>query len=116
MYDHVKSAMLTANVKTAKHPLLAKQICVLHPDLLNKYKHNYESSMISNNTKFAGIVLTKEVKVVSLRQFYQTEDGDTTQTIAGRLTPSRNRAGNPAFWLISRIFSRTSRISGFISK
>ena len=38
--------------------------------------------MISNNTKFAGIVLTKEVNVVSLRQFYQmTEDGDTTQTL-----------------------------------
>ena len=30
--------------------------------------------------------------------------------------PSRNRAGNPAFWLISRIFARTSRISDFISK
>ena len=30
--------------------------------------------------------------------------------------PSRNRAGNPAFWLISRIIARTSRITGFISK
>ena len=30
--------------------------------------------------------------------------------------PSRNRAGNPAVWLVSRIFARTSRISGFISK
>ena len=25
--------------------------------------------------------------------------------------PFRNRAGNPAFWLISRIFARTSRIT-----
>ena len=33
-----------------------------------------------------------------------------------RCQPSRNRAGNPAFGLISRIFQRTSRISGFISK
>ena len=31
-----------------------------------------------------------------------------------RCQPSRNRAGNPAFWRISRIFSRTSRIFGFI--
>ena len=30
--------------------------------------------------------------------------------------PSRNRAGNPAIWLVSRIFARTSRISGFFSK
>ena len=33
-----------------------------------------------------------------------------------RCQPSRNLAGNPAFWLISRIFARTSRISCFISK
>ena len=33
-----------------------------------------------------------------------------------RCQPSRNRAGNPAFCLISRIFSRTSRISGIILK
>ena len=33
-----------------------------------------------------------------------------------RCQQSRNRVGNPAFWLLSRIFARTSRISGFISK
>ena len=33
-----------------------------------------------------------------------------------RCQPSRNRAGNPAFLVISRIFARTSHISGFISK
>ena len=33
-----------------------------------------------------------------------------------RCQPSRNRAGNPAFSIISHIFARTSRISGLISK
>ena len=33
-----------------------------------------------------------------------------------RCQPSGNRAGISEFWIISRIFARTSRISGFISK
>ena len=36
--------------------------------------------------------------------------------ISHRRQPSRNRAGNPAFWLISRIFARKSRIVIFDSK
>ena len=39
-----------------------------------------------------------------------------TLTPNHRCQPSRNHAGNPAFWRISRIFARTSCISGFISK
>ena len=36
--------------------------------------------------------------------------------VSHRCQPSRKHAGNSAFWLIFRIFARTSRISGFISK
>ena len=37
-------------------------------------------------------------------------------SIIHRCQPSHNRAGNPAFCLISCIFARMSRISGFILK
>ena len=58
----------------------------------------------------------KLVVRLSVVQVFIGQQRDLLPIKRRRSQPSRKCAGHPAFCLISRIFSRTSHISGFILK